>query len=160
MLSDPKAVVVRWFEEVWNNNRDETIDELLAPDAIGHGLGETDQDLQGPSGFRIFSRGIRQALPDVRIDIEDVVVEKNKVAARVLLTGTHQGSGFGVEPSGNRVRIRGIVLIDIKDGQIVHGWNSWDQLGFLRQIGALPGLRTADRFASVPNPQSAEATRA
>ena len=51
-------------------------------------------------------------------------------------------------PSGRRIRIAGIVLVRISKGQIVEGWNSWDQLGLLRQIGALPSAKGEDQFLS------------
>ena len=59
---------------------------------------------------------------------------------------THTGRGLGVEPTGRRVRIEGVILVHIRDGRIVEGWNSYDQLGLLRQIGALPSEGGQDRF--------------
>jgi hypothetical protein len=41
-----------------------------------------------------------------------------------------------------------MVLVRIFGGQIVEGWNSWDQLGLLRQIGALPSAQGSDRFVA------------
>jgi predicted ester cyclase len=55
---------------------------------------------------------------------------------------------LGVAPTGRRIRIEGIVVVRIANGQIVEGWNSWDQLGLLRQIGALPTATGPDRFTS------------
>jgi len=65
---------------------------------------------------------------------------------RVLPEGTHSGSGLGVPRSGRRIRVAGIVVIRISKGQFVEGWNSWDQLGLLRQIGALPARAGEDQF--------------
>ena len=48
-----KAIVRRWFEEVWNQGREETIDELFAPHAVGYGLGDTDVTTRGPAEFKI-----------------------------------------------------------------------------------------------------------
>lgn len=146
MQIDPKTLLARWFEEVWNQGREETVDELMAPNAIAVGLGEMDQDVHGPSEFKIFLRNMRQALPDARIDMEDTTTERDKISARVMLTGTHRGNGLGVPPSGNIVKIRGIVMVRVAGGKIVEGWNSWDQLGLLRQIGALDHPAAGDRF--------------
>ena len=128
-----KALVRRWFNEVWNQGREETIDELFAANGIGYGLGDTDAPLHGPAGFKPFVRNLRGALPDIHMAIDE---------------GTHKGSQLGVAPSGKRVRIAGIVIVRIANGQIVEGWNSWDQLGLLRQIGALPAAGGPDRFTS------------
>ncbi len=66
----------------------------------------------------------------------------------MLLEGTHTGAGLSVVPTGRRVRIAGIVVVRIANGRITEGWNSWDQLGLLRQIGALPAPEGQDRFVA------------
>jgi len=143
-----KVLIMRWFEEVWNQGRESTIDELFAATGVAHGLGDTEVDLVGPAQLKPFVRNLRGSLPDLRIMIEDSIAEGDKVMVRVHLEGTHKGTGLGVAPTGRRVTIDGIILARIKDGQIVEGWNSWDQLGLLRQIGALPVAEGPDRFVS------------
>jgi predicted ester cyclase len=142
-----KALFRRWFDEVWNQGREDTIDELFAATAIAHGIGENEQPLTGPSQFKPFVRNMRGAIPDIHIAIEQLVAEGDWVSCRVSLTGTHSGPGLGVNPTGGAIKIGGIVLARIQNGQIVGGWNSWDQLGLLRQIGALPSP-TRDRFVT------------
>ena len=142
------ALARRWFEEVWNQGKEQTIDEMFAEGCEAHGLGDTEETIRGPEAFKVFWRNLRSALPDIRIDVEDTVAERHRVAARVVLTGTHTGIGLGVDPTGRRVRVNGIVLMHTSDGQIVEGWNSWDQLGFLRQIGGLPASGGRDRFVA------------
>jgi steroid delta-isomerase-like uncharacterized protein len=145
MALDPKTLIHRWFDEVWNQGREETVDELCAPDAIGHGLGERGDEAHGPAGFKIFFRNMRTAFPDIHFSIEDTIVQDDKAVVRVILKGTHLGDGLGLPPTGNAVAIAGIVIVRVVAGQITEGWNSWDQLGLLRQIGAVPAP-VADRF--------------
>jgi steroid delta-isomerase-like uncharacterized protein len=133
-----KALVRRWFEEVWNQGREDTIDELLAANGVGHGLSDNDVDVHGPAEFKPFVRSLRGAIPDMRMTVEDAVAEGDRVSVRLTVEGTHGGAGLGVPATGRRVRIEAIVLVRIVGGQIVEGWNSWDQLGLLRQVGALP----------------------
>ena len=66
-----KAMVRRWFEEVWNQGREETIDELFAANGIGYGLGDTEAPVQGPAGIKPFVRNLRGAIPDIHMKIED-----------------------------------------------------------------------------------------
>jgi predicted ester cyclase len=80
--------------------------------------------------------------------IEDSIAEGDKVTVRITVEGTHKGGNLGVPPTGRRIRIEGIVVIRIANGQLVEGWNSWDQLGLLRQIGVLPAAGDPDRFTS------------
>ncbi|HLJ51195.1 MAG TPA: ester cyclase [Bryobacteraceae bacterium] len=148
MSDENKALVHRWIKEVWNEGREQTIDELFAPDSIAEGIGETDQEVRGPEAFRQFYRNMRSLLPEVHIQVEDTVAEGDKVVARLTLEGTHTGSGMGTRGTGHRVKVRGVVILQITGGRIVHGWNYWDQLAFLRQIGAPAAspAPTVDRF--------------
>ena len=142
-----KALVRRWFEEVWNQGREKTIDELFAADGVAHGLGDTEADTRGPAGFKPFFRNLRGSFPDLHMTVEDAIAEGDKVMVRVLVKGTHRGGELGVAPTGRPIGIAGIVLVRISGGQIVEAWNSWDQLGLLRQIGALPTAAAGkDRF--------------
>ena len=145
MQQDAKALIHRWFDEVWNQGREETIDELFG-DGVAYGLGESDVTINGPEEFKVFFHTMRSTFPDLRINIEDSVAEAGKCAVRVVLEGTHSGPGFGVSPTGRRIRVAGIVIIHAAGGKLTAGWNTWDQLGLLRQIGALPGHSGADRF--------------
>jgi len=146
MPDDPKTIVHRWFNEVWNEGREETIDELTGPGAVGHGLGEGPDAIDAAS-FRVFWRNMRSALPDINIRIEDTIAEGDRVVVRLVLEGTHRGDGLGVAASGRRVSIAGVVIVRFVDGVMAESWNSWDQLGLLRQIGAIPAP-DQDRFLS------------
>lgn len=148
MSEQNKAVVRRWFEEVWNRGSEAAIDELFARSGIAHGLGDSEADVHGPPEFKPFVANIRGSIPDTHISVDDILAEGDRVAVRVTLEGTHSGQGLGVAPTGRRVRIQGVIIVRVVNGQIVEGWNSYDQLGLLRQIGALPGAGNQDRFLS------------
>jgi len=140
-----KAVVQRWFEEVWNQGLDATVDELFPAGGVAHGLGDAELDVHGPDEFRPLVANIRGALPDTHISVDDLIAEGDKVAVRITLTGTHTGLGLGVPPTGRRVSIQGIIIVQLANGRLVEAWNSYDQLGLLRQVGALPGLPGPER---------------
>jgi steroid delta-isomerase-like uncharacterized protein len=142
-----KNLIRRWFAEVWNRGDENVIDALFAEQGIAYGLSDTDIEARGPAQFKTFLRTLRGSFPDVRISIEDIVAEDDKVMVRVVIEGTHLGDNLGVPATGRRIRVAGIVLVRIANGQIIEGWNSWDQLGLLRQIGALPAEKQ-DRFLS------------
>jgi steroid delta-isomerase-like uncharacterized protein len=143
-----KAFVSRWFEEVWNQGREESFDELFAIGGIGYGLGDTDVPTRGPAEFKLFANNLRGAIPDIHMTIEDIMAEGDRVTVRITVEGTHKGNQLGVAATGRRIRIAGVVIIRIEHAQIVEGWNSWDQLGLLRQIGAIPVAGNPDRFTS------------
>jgi len=143
-----KHLIRRWFEEVWNQGREATIDELFSADGIAHGLGDTEADVRGPEQFKLFVRILRGSFADLHISVEDVIAENDTVVARVRLEGTHTGDGLGLAPTGNRVRVAGIAVVRFANGQAVEAWNVWDQLGLLRQIGGVPGPEGRDRFVT------------
>lgn len=133
-----KSLSWRWFEEVWNQGRAETIDELLAADCAIHGPGDAGPALRGPAKFHLFAGPFRAALADIHVEVDDVLAEGDRTAVRFTVTATHAGPELGVEPTGRPVRFTGTTMIRWRDGQIVEGWNESDAAGLYRQIGLPP----------------------
>ncbi len=131
------ALIWRWFDEVWNQGRFETIHELMATDAVGTGQAGPDAVIRGPKEFEAFAQKLRAAFPDIHVTIEDAFGDGDKVAARWSATMTHRGDGLGIPASGKRVCITGISIVRIVNGQIVEGWDNWDQMTMMREIGAV-----------------------
>ncbi|SRR5258708_3635226 len=146
-----KNLFRRWMQEVWNEGREATIDELCVPQVVAYGLGDVDPVLQGPAEFKVFWRNLRGALSGLQLTVEDMIAEGDKVMGRIAIEAVHSGDSLGVPASGNKVRIAGIVVLRISEQRIVEAWNSWDQLGLLRQIGAL-GTPREDQFMTARNP--------
>lgn len=135
MSEQNKAVVRRWFDEVWNHGNADAIDQLMAPNAVVHGLGE---DTRGSEGFKRFHAAYLEAFPDVHIAIEDLVAEGDKVAFRWSATATHRGASLGFAATNRNVRFEGMGIIRTQHGKIAEGWNTFDQLGMLQQLGVVP----------------------
>jgi steroid delta-isomerase-like uncharacterized protein len=129
-----KTLVRRWFSEVWNEGRADAIDEMLADDAVVHGLGA---DLHGPAEFKHFHSAYRNAYPDVTIHIDGLVAEGDLVAVRWNASGTHRGDGLGFPATGRRAEFTGMVFVRVEDGKLIEGWNNFDQLGMLQQLGVV-----------------------
>ena len=144
--SENKALIRRWFDEVWNQGREDLIDELRAPDTVATGLAEGGTPAQGSAPFKAFFSNLRATLPDLHVTLEEMLAEGDKVAVRFSIEGTHYGDAMGVPPTGQRVRFGGISIARIAGGKIAEAWNNLDQLGLLMQIGALPANRGSDRF--------------
>ena len=131
-----KALVRRWFEEVWNRGRSDAIDEMLASDGIVHGLSESVEDvLRGPEDFRPFHATFRGAFPDIEVDVEEMIAEGDLVAARCVVRGRHTGDNLGVPASNTAVNFTGMVIVRLKDSKIVEAWNNFDFLQMNKQIG-------------------------
>ena len=129
------AILKRWFEEVWNQGREATIDELLGSDAIAHGLVDADgKEVKGAESFKDIHRAFLTALPDLNIEVEDIVSEGDLSVARFVVTGTHSGEGLGKPPKGRPVRFTGMVMVKLKDGKLAEAWNSIDFATMFQQM--------------------------
>jgi steroid delta-isomerase-like uncharacterized protein len=134
MSTENKALVRRWFDQVWNRGRTETIDEILSERSVVHGLGP---QLRGPAEFKPFHAAYRDAFPDVNIQIEHLVAEGDLVAVHWKATATHKGGGLGFAATNKPVTFGGMALVRVEGNKVVEGWNNFDQLGLLQQIGAV-----------------------
>jgi len=133
-MQDLREMPVQWFERVWNQQDESAIDELLAKDTVGYGLGPV---IHGPEDFKVFYRRFRAAFPDLKVKTEQVVVEGDWTVARISATGTHTGDFDGIAPSNSGISIDAIIMTRWRDGQIIQSYNSVDMLTLLKQIGAV-----------------------
>ncbi len=93
----------------------------------------------GPEGMRMAASVYRQALPDWRSEVEQLVAEGDTVVERFTARGTHRGELLGVAGTGKTITLRGINIFRIEDGRIVERWGQLDQLDVFRQLGLVPG---------------------
>ena len=134
MNEDMKDLVRRMYEEAWNENRLEVIDEICAPDYVGIGPYGNEH---GPEAVK---RGVakrRAAFPDIHVTIEDMVAEGDKVVARLTFRGTHKGEFQGVSATNKEVTWSGIWIYRVDGNRLVERWHNYDMLGLMQQIGAV-----------------------
>lgn len=127
-----KALVRRWFDEVWNDGNEALAAELVAPDSTFD-----DPVTRGtiPATHEAHYAAYRRAFPDLTFTVEKLVAEGDAVAARFTVTGTHEGAILGFEPTGESFEVDGSVFTRIEDGRIVETRPVWDALGLLDQLG-------------------------
>ena len=132
------AVMRQWFKEVWNEKNEQTIDRLLAPDSVVHGLGGTDGDLRGPEGFKRVFHTFHGALDNIHVEVEQTMTDGEMCTAFCRVRGRHFGDAFGAPGTGREVNFTGTVIARIRDGKLVEGWNNFDFLTMYQQIGWVP----------------------
>lgn len=132
-----KAVVHRFYEEVFNSGRLEVMDELASPDLVAHDALPPGVPEQGPAPYKRTVEMFRSAFPDLHQEIEDVVAEGDTVAVRVTMTATHRGTFLGVAPTGRRVRYEGMDFLRFREGKMVEHWTATDDLGLMQQLGVV-----------------------
>jgi steroid delta-isomerase-like uncharacterized protein len=134
MSEENKALARRAWETLADNP--DVLDEVYAPDVVWH---EPDQEIRGLEQAKKFVSAYKTAFPDLKITVEDVIAEGDKVVSRVTLRGTHQGETeeFG-PPTGRQFEGGGITISRIEGGKIVEDWDSYDNLTTLQQLGLAP----------------------
>lgn len=134
-MPENAGLIRRWFEVVWNQGREATIDELCAKEAVGHGQTHDGSDIVGPDHFKQFWHTFRAAFTSVRVEIHQ---RRGEMAmARWTITMTHTGPFLGLQASGKRVTAAGMSVQRFVGGRIVEAWDNWDQLGVMTQLGAV-----------------------
>ena len=132
------ATAHRFFDEVWSEGRFDLVDELFAPEYVGHPSGP-EEVVRGPEGVKEYVGRLRTAFPDLTVTVEDQIAESDQVATRWTARGTHDGELMGIDPTGRTGAVTGITIQRIADGgQIAEGWTNWDTLGLLNQLGVTP----------------------
>jgi steroid delta-isomerase-like uncharacterized protein len=90
----------------------------------------------GPAGARMILDELRTAFPDLRITVQEILQEGNKVVVRSQISGTQKQQLMGFPPKNRTMSIQAIDIHEFKDGKIIRTWHSEDMLGALRQLGA------------------------
>lgn len=131
--SHNETVVLRFYEEVVNGRDPHVLAEVMDDGYVEHG----EPRFSGVDGFLSFVERLLTAFPDLKVEVEDLLSDGNRVVARVTVRGTHLGSLFGaIEPTGKVVAFSGIDIFEIGEGRIVGRWSQRDLVGLFRQLGA------------------------
>jgi steroid delta-isomerase-like uncharacterized protein len=125
------AIARRFFREVWRAGGEATVDALLARDIVGWMEG---CDVKSPEDFKQARRQLLEVFPDLSVTVEDVVEQDDKAVVRWRVTATHRGAGLGVPPTNRPVSFRGITWLELRDGRIVRGWDSWNLGGLISSL--------------------------
>jgi steroid delta-isomerase-like uncharacterized protein len=132
------SLIRKWFEEVWNQGREATIDEMCHKDAVGVGQAQHGTQIHGPEDFKQLWRNVRGAFSEIHIDVHDTIEQDDRVVARWTMAMIHTGPFLGIAPSKKHVRVTGMSAQRFLDGKIVEAWDNWDQLSLLVQLGSVP----------------------
>lgn len=127
MRNTKSTLLNRWFEEVWNQSQEDSIDKLMTADSNAHGILSEDQP-QGAAGFKIFYRDFRDQFENIQIVVKDVLSQDDMEAALTDVTATHRETGKTVKFSGQ-------CMVRVEGGKIAEAWNHYDFLNMYQQLG-------------------------
>lgn len=132
-MKENKAVVRKMFEAI-NKKNFASLDELMAPGFVLHIHG---RQKQGWEVNKQFLEGEIRAFPDLHVTIEDIISEGDIVCVRLKETATHNGEYLGLAPTGRRLSYSVVAFWRLAEGNIAEGWVTYDQMDFLKQLGAI-----------------------
>lgn len=111
-----KAIIRRLFDEALNQGRLELVDELFSADFVDH---STPEQRPGPEGVRDFFIEVRSRYPEIKVTIEDMIAEGNRVVVRTLWCSIDSAPLNGTL----------IQIFHLENGRIVEEWNEGSGLG-------------------------------
>jgi steroid delta-isomerase-like uncharacterized protein len=137
--SDNETAIRELIEQAWNRGNLAVTEELVAPDVVDHDPARPRGLPEGRGGLKEAISMYRDAFPDLRLSIDDLFAERDKVVWRWHAEGTHSGEFQGLLPTGRRGEVTGISIARLEDGKVAEVWTEWDNLGLLQQLGLAPG---------------------
>jgi steroid delta-isomerase-like uncharacterized protein len=136
-----KAVVRRFIDEIFVQGRHATVDELVAEDFVAHTWPSPTGDPR--ADLKAAIDRVAGGLADAEFTIDDMIAETDRVAVRLTTAATQLGEFMGMPASGRRYSIEEIHVFRLRDGKVVEHWHQFDQMGMMKQLGAMPGEATA-----------------
>ena len=134
MQEDNKQVVLGCWE-VANTHNAAGFDRYYAEDVVYYG---NDGEVRGRDNVKAYLQSFLTALPDIKLTVEDIFGEGDRVFSRARLEGTNTGEFNGMPPTGKRIDLRWIMNeARVENGMIVEEWEIVDQLELMRQLGLI-----------------------
>lgn len=133
MSIEENKEIVRRYQEAYNQQDYDALDEIVAQDVLTPNMISTMP--RGLEGAKLVHQKTLLGMPDYRTTIEDLIAEGNRVVARVTITGTHTGDFYGIPATGKRINVSAIYIVRIANGKIVEHWGEENGVTVLRQLG-------------------------
>jgi predicted ester cyclase len=131
-----KQLVLRWKDEFWRKRNVHIVDELYAPDYVGHIAG-TPGPVRGREALNHLLAGYFAAF-DGQFPSELVLAEGDLVAIYDKFRLKYTGPFQGISPTGKEAIFTSIDIYRMVDGKVMEQWTEADLLGLLQQLGVVP----------------------
>ena len=153
MSREHNIAITKRMGEAINKEDLSFLNEVFAPDVVDHDPAPIQG--KGPEGFVQLFAHFRTAFPDLKIAIEEMVADEDKVAIACTVTGTQHGPFQGFPATGTRIKARWVQIAKFnREGKIIERWGSSDEAGILKQIGAYRPAGTMNGPAAASAPAS------
>jgi steroid delta-isomerase-like uncharacterized protein len=150
MAADPKNVVRRLYEEVWNKRKLDAVSEIIAPT---HAL--NDPHLAGsgvgPEAYKAIVARFIAAFPDLRFSVVELIAEKNKVVASWSIADTHKREYRGVPGTNKKLSFDGVTIHQVVNAKIIESFVTMDYLSLMQQLGVIPAQLEKNFYSAIPD---------
>jgi predicted ester cyclase len=92
---------------------------------------------QGVKGVLEASKNFRAAIPDLRAEIEELLVVKDRAVVRYIFTGHFSGRFKDLKGDGREISFRAVDIYRVQNGQISDNWHLEDNLSLMQQLGVV-----------------------
>ena len=137
-IEDNKRVVTNFIDVCQNQHNLAAADEIFHPEFVNHympgGVTIVSKSPGPASSFKTFYGTLLKAFPDAAIEINELIGERDLVATRKTLHGTHLGELWEFPPTGNKVEFEFIDIFRVKDGKLFEHWTHMDFDDLRRQV--------------------------
>ena len=140
-----ETVVEREIQALWNGHDRSRVDELYSEDVVLHYPGQP--PIHGREQLTQFLGMYLSAFPDLSMRIDELIGTDGLVACRYTQRGTHRGPLLGLEPTGERIEISGMLFRRVENGAIAEMWVNDDSVGMLQQLDVFSRLARPNRPA-------------
>ena len=137
MSEQNKAVTKRVFDEGWNARNLAVCDEVFTATHVSHDPSTGDTP-PGPAGLKGVISTYTGAFPDLKMTVNDILAEGDRVVVRWTAVGTNTGTMMGMPPTGKTSTVTGMLVNRFENGKIAESWGVWDKAGMLQQLGLMP----------------------
>lgn len=140
-MHDPKLLMRRFVEELWNGRCLDVADAIFAQDCVTHQLRSgvpVDAVPRGPQAIKEHVAGWIASFPDLHFSIEQMLSEGDRIVMQLLMEGTHRGAWLGIPASAKKIQVRMFTIHRIVRDKIVEDWVLVESLGVFQQLGVLP----------------------
>ena len=127
----------RDLNDLWSRGDLQVVEENHDPSFVWHVNGVRHA---GADSYKAFVSSYREALPDLEVEVVDLVSQDDRVVVRWTARGTQSGPmpRRGLEATGRRAEVDGFTLYRFQKGRVVELWTTWNEYGFLQQLGVIP----------------------
>ena len=130
-----KNIVRRMLESVTTGDSS-IVDELIAPNWVNHD--PSLPPMQGRDGARQLFSMFNTAFPDMKVMVDRIIAEGDRVGAHFSFTGSNTGSFMGVPATGKKVNVVGAGVFRVVDGKLTDNWVNFDAMTMMQQLGLAP----------------------